>query len=122
MRSRFFGLVDLKENSMKRVFTLAFLFASSVAYAQTTAPTTAPPAANDGGGMGWLGFLVLLALIGAAIWYFMKKRGSATTASGVAGVDRPAAGTTTTGTTTGTTGTVTPPSGPNVYSSKDPER
>lgn len=74
---------------MKRVFTLAFLFMSSVAYAQTTAPTTtAPPAANDGGGLGWLGCLVLLALIGAAIWYFMKKRGSTTTAYGVAGLDR----------------------------------
>jgi hypothetical protein len=109
---------------MKRVFTLAFLLVSSVASAQTTAPATAPPAANDGGGMGWLGFLVLLALIGAAIWYFMRKRGSATTASGVAGLDRTATGTTTGTGTTGTTstGTVTPPSGPNVYSSKDPER
>jgi hypothetical protein len=49
----------------------------------------------------------------------MKKRRDTTTASGVAGVNRTAAGTGTT--TTGTTGATTPPAGPNVYSSKTPK-
>ena len=121
VRSRFFDLVDLKENPMKRVFALAFLFVSSIAFAQTTvtpAPTTPPPATDTGGGLSWLWLLVLLAIVAAAVWYFMKKRNTPT-ASGLAGVDRTATGTTTGTTTTGTTGTTTPPAGPNVYSTKD---
>jgi LPXTG-motif cell wall-anchored protein len=119
------GLSDTEENPMKRIFALAFLFVSSVAYAQTTttpAPTTPPPAPDTGGGLSWLWILVLLAIVAAAAWYFMKKRRDTTTASDVAGVtgmDRTAAGTGTT--TTGTTGPTTPPAGPNVYSSKDPK-
>ena len=80
---------------MKRILALAFLFVSSVAYAQTTAtpaPTTPPPATDTGGGLSWLWLLVLLAIVAAAVWYFMKKRRDTTTASGVAGVDRTAAG------------------------------
>ena len=114
------ALSDTEENSMKRILALAFLFVSSVANAQTTttpAPTTPPPATDAGGGLSWLWILVLLAIAGAAIWYFMKKRRGTTTTSGVAGVDRTAAGTGTT--PTGTTGATTPPAGPNVYSSKD---
>ena len=106
---------------MKRVSALAFLFVSSVAYAQTTgtpAPTTPPPATDSGSSLSWLWILVLLAIIAAAVWYFMKKRG-ATTASGVAGVTRTATGTTAGPTTTGTTDRTTPPAGANVYSSKD---
>ncbi len=41
-------------NPMKSIPALAFLFMSSVAYAQTTgtpAPATLPPATNDGGGL-----------------------------------------------------------------------
>jgi hypothetical protein len=44
----------------------------------------------------------------------MKKKQGATTASGVAGVNRTAAGTT----TTGTTSPSNPPEGPNVYPAK----
>jgi hypothetical protein len=112
------GLSDPKENPVKRILALAFLFVSSVANAQTTttpAPTTPPPATDTGGGLSWLWLLVLLAIVGAAFWYFMKKRRDTTTTSGVAGVDRTATGTT----TTGTTGATTPPAGPNVYSTKD---
>jgi hypothetical protein len=113
----FVDLAGAEENPMKSIPALAFLFVSSVAYAQTTgtpAPTTPPPATDDGGGLGWLWLLVLLAIIGAAVWYFMKKRG-ATTASGVAGVNRTAAGTT----TTATNNPSNPPAGPNVYPAKD---
>ncbi len=48
---------DPKESPMKRILALAFLFVSSVAYAQTTttpAPTTPPPATDTGGGLSWL--------------------------------------------------------------------
>jgi drug/metabolite transporter (DMT)-like permease len=102
---------------MTRISALAFLLVSSVAHAQTTvtpAPATPPPAAESDGGMGWLGLLILLAIVAAAVWYFMKRRGAATTASGV---DRTSVGTT----TTGTTGSPLPPTGPNVYPSKDRE-
>ena len=113
-----------EENPMKSVPALAFLFVSSVAYAQTTgtpAPATPPPATDDGGGLGWLWLLALLAIIGAAVGYFMKKRRGAKTASDVAGVNRTAAGTTTRPTTTGSTSPSNPPAGPNVYPAKDPK-
>ena len=115
------GPSDPEENPVKGILALAFLFVSSVANAQTTttpAPTTPPP--DSGSGLNWLWILVVLAIIAAAVWYFMKKRGAAT-ASGVAGVNRTATGTTTGTTTTGTTGATTPPAGPNVYSSNDPK-
>ena len=117
-RSEFVALVGAEENPMKNILALAFLFVSSVAYAQTTgtpAPATPPPATDDSGGLGWLWLLVLLAIIGAAVWYFMKKKRGATTASGVTGVNRTAAGTT----TTGATSPSSPPAGPNVYPAKD---
>src|SRR4028119_684472 len=101
-----FGVSNPEESPMKRVLALAFLFVSSAAYAQTTvtpAPTTPPPAPDAGGGLSWLWILVLLAIVGAAIWYFMKKRRDTTSTSGVAGVNRMAAGTMTGTTTTGTT-------------------
>ncbi len=107
---------------MKHVFALASVFVSSIANAQTTvtpAPTTPPSATDTGGGLSWLWLLVLLAIVGAAIWYFMKKRGTTTTASGVAGVNRTGAGMTMGAKTTGTTDATTPPAGPNVYSTKD---
>jgi hypothetical protein len=116
--SEFVDLAGAEENPMKSIPALAFLFVSSVAYAQTTgtpAPTTPPPVTDDGGGLGWLWLLVLLAIIGAAVWYFMKKKRGATTASGVAGVNRTAVGTT----TTGTTSPSNPSAGPNVYPAKD---
>jgi hypothetical protein len=103
---------------MKSIPAFAFLLVSSVAYAQTTgtpAPTTPPPATDDGGWLGWLWLLVLLAIIGAAVWYFMKEKRGTTLASGVAGVNRTAAGTT----TSGLTSPSNPPAGPNVYPAKD---
>jgi hypothetical protein len=121
--SEFVDLAGAEENPMKSIPALAFLFVSSVAYAQTTgtpAPATSPPAAEAGDGLGWLWLLVLLAIIAAVVWYFMKKRG-ATTASSVAGVNRTAAGTTIGPTATGTTGSSNPPAGPNVYPAKDPK-
>ena len=113
-------VADPEESLMKRVSALAFLFVSSVASAQTTvtpAPTTPPPA-TDSGGVSWLWILILLAIVGAAIWYFTKKRG-ATTASGVAGVTPTAAEMTMETKPTGASDATTPTAGPNVYSSKD---
>ncbi len=55
---------------MKSIPAFAFLLVSSAAYAQTTgtpAHATPPPATDDGGGLGWLWLLVLLAIIGAAV-------------------------------------------------------
>ena len=77
----------------------SLLLATAPALAQTTAPSSAP--ATTGGGMGWLWFVILLAIAGAAIWYFAFGRtkpvvtrsmsaGSGTTASGTTsmGIDR----------------------------------
>lgn len=59
--------------------------ASSIALAQATAPGTTPavpggaPATTDGtGDMNWLWLIIGAALIAAAIWYFMKRRGGTT--------------------------------------------
>ena len=109
---------------MKRVLALAFLLVSSVANAQTTgtpAPTTVPPGTATGGGLSWLWIIVVLAIVGAAIWYFMKKRRDTATASGVAEVNRTGAGMTLGTKTTGTPDATTPPAGPNVYSTNDPK-
>ena len=56
----------------------SLLLALSPAVAQNTAPSTAP-AATSSGGMGWLWIIVLLALVGAAVWYFMRNKPGATT-------------------------------------------
>jgi len=77
----------------------SLLLATVPAIAQTTAPSSGAPA-TTGGGMGWLWFVILLAIAGAAIWYFAFGRtkpvvtrfmsaGSGTTASGTSsmGID-----------------------------------
>ena len=41
-------------------------------------PTTAPAATHTAdGGMNWLWLLIIAALIAAAVWYFMRRRGTA---------------------------------------------
>ena len=47
---------------------------------------TAAPAANTSGGMGWIWIVLLLAVVGAAVWYFMFRNRPAGTSS--MGVDR----------------------------------
>ena len=56
------------------------LLASSSAIAQTTAPGSAT-AATSAGSMSWLWIVLLLAVIGAAVWYFMFKNKSSGTSS-----------------------------------------
>ena len=51
----------------------SLLFATAPAIAQTTAPGSAAPA-TTGGGMGWLWFVLLLVIVGAAVWYFAFAR------------------------------------------------
>ena len=75
---------------------LVGLLLSAPAIAQT-APGSAAPA-TTGGGMGWLWMVLLLAIVGAAVWYFAFARNkpgsthsvSAATASGTnsMGIDR----------------------------------
>lgn len=48
---------------------------TSPAYAQTAAPA---PAGGSTGGAGWLWALLVLALVAAAVWYFLFRRRSAT--------------------------------------------
>jgi uncharacterized protein YjbJ (UPF0337 family) len=67
-------------------FTLVtgpLLLASSPLMAQTAAPSSAPAAS---GGMGWLWIVLLLAVVGAAVWYFMFRNKSSGTSS--MGLDR----------------------------------
>jgi uncharacterized protein YjbJ (UPF0337 family) len=52
-----------------------------------TATSTSAPAGSTGGGFSWLWLIVLLAVIGAAAWYFGYARNRAPTTSSV-GVDR----------------------------------
>ena len=47
---------------------------------------TAAPAANTSDGMGWIWIVLLLAVVGAAVWYFMFRNKSAGASS--IGVDR----------------------------------
>jgi len=56
------------------------------ALAQTAASTSAP-ASSTGGSFSWLWLIVLLAVIGAAAWYFGYARNRTPTTSSV-GVDR----------------------------------
>jgi len=61
-----------------------WLVIASQALAQvTTAPTTpapaqptAPATTHAAGGTNWLWLLILAALIAAAAWYFMRRRGA----------------------------------------------
>src|SRR5215203_4538548 len=60
------------------------------ALAQTSAQTSAPtssPTSSTGGGFSWLWLIVLLAVIGAAVWYFGYARNRTHTTSSL-GVDR----------------------------------
>ena len=57
------------------------------------AQTSAPGAATSGGGTGWLWIVLLLVVVGAAVWYFgfrgKSTRGSSSlTGSSSMGVDR----------------------------------
>ena len=54
--------------------------------AQTTAPTSSPTS-STGGGFSWLWLIVLLAVIGAAVWYFGYARNRTHTTNSM-GVDR----------------------------------
>lgn len=76
----------------------SLLLATAPAIAQTTAPGSAAPA-TTGGGMGWLWFVLLLIIIGAAVWYFAVGRnklggtrsmspGSPATGTSSMGIDR----------------------------------
>ena len=58
------------------------LLAVSPVVAQTSASTA--PAASSSGGMGWLWIVLLLAVLGAAVWYFMlRKKSSGVSSTGV---------------------------------------
>ena len=59
------------------------LLAVSPAFAQTSASTA--PAASGSGGMGWLWIILLVAVIGAAVWYFMLRNKSS--GASLTGVD-----------------------------------
>src|SRR5215204_6046334 len=79
----------------------SLLLASAAAIAQTTtAPGSAAPATNTGG-MGWLWIVLLLVIVGAAVWYFAFARnkpdvtrstsgatGSTATGTSSMGIDR----------------------------------
>src|SRR3954447_26317514 len=52
-----------------------------------TATSTSSPASSTGGGFSWLWLIVLLAVIGAAVWYFGYARSRTHTTSSM-GVDR----------------------------------
>jgi bacteriorhodopsin len=90
--------------SRLHVWMIVTLGAANAALAQT-APPAAPggsPAApaTEGGGATWLWIIIGLAIVAGLVWYFMRGRSRATTAS-------------TTGTSTTSSGA--PPSRPNVY-------
>ncbi len=55
--------------------------AAQSALAQTTAP--AAPGSTTGGGASWLWILVALLVIGAAVWYFMRRRSATSRSVGV---------------------------------------
>jgi uncharacterized protein YjbJ (UPF0337 family) len=63
------------------VLISSLILTVSPVIAQTTAP-----AANTSGGMGWIWIVLLLAVVGAAVWYFMFRKKSGGTSS--MGVDR----------------------------------
>jgi hypothetical protein len=85
------------------VSMMVMLGAVNAALAQTTPPAApgSPAApATDGGGATWLWIIIGLAIIAGLVWYFMRGRSRATTAS-----------------TTGTSATSSsaPTGRPNVY-------
>ena len=69
-----------------RPFIGSLLLAISPVVAHATAPGS-PPAGGTTGGMGWLWVILLLVVIGAAVWYFGFARNRSRTTSGM-GVDR----------------------------------
>jgi hypothetical protein len=81
-----------------QISTAATFVAVNEALAQTTPAAPAAPAATDGG-TSWLWLIVVLAIVAAVAWYFLRGRSRTTTTS-----------TTGTSTTSGTAGTR-----PNVY-------
>jgi uncharacterized protein YjbJ (UPF0337 family) len=68
------------------ILAASFALVSWPALAQTAAPTSTP-ASSTGGGFSWLWLIVLLAVIGAAAWYFGYARNRTHTTSSM-GVDR----------------------------------
>ncbi len=60
---------------------MAFLTTSALAQTAptATAPATAPPA--TGSGNNWLWLILLVVLVGAAIWYFRNARNTSSTSS-----------------------------------------
>src|SRR5215213_786018 len=80
-----------------QISTAATFVAVNEALAQTT-PAPATPAATDGGA-SWLWLIVVLAIVAAVAWYFLRGRSRTTTT-----------GTTGTSATSGTAG-----DRPNVY-------
>jgi hypothetical protein len=81
-----------------QISTAATFVALNEALAQTTPAVPAAPGATDGGA-SWLWLILVLAIIAAAAWYFLRGRSRTTTT-----------GTTGTSTTSGTAG-----NRPNVY-------
>lgn len=66
------------------LFAMPTFLATRAALAQATAP--AAPAADTGGGAGWLWILPVLLVIGAAAWYFFgysRKRSSTSHLTGI---------------------------------------
>jgi uncharacterized protein YjbJ (UPF0337 family) len=56
--------------------------AASSAIAQTAAPGAAPTASSTGG-MGWLWILLLLVVVGGAVWYFLIRNKRSLTSKGM---------------------------------------
>ena len=67
--------------------TRVYVLISSMILTVTPAiAQTAAPAANTSDGMAWIWIVLLLAVVGAAVWYFMFRNKSAGASS--IGVDR----------------------------------
>jgi uncharacterized protein YjbJ (UPF0337 family) len=71
--------------------SLAFcsmLVTTSGLLAQTPAPAPSGTATGGVGGISWLWIIVLLAVLGAAVWYFGFRNRSSTSSTNSMGVDR----------------------------------
>ena len=71
--------------------SLAFcsmLVTTSGLLAQTPAPAPSGTATGGVGGVSWLWIIVLLAVLGAAVWYFGFRNRSSTSSTSSMGVDR----------------------------------